>query len=78
MKALRYILGLAIVLGPFFIFSDEPKASAKTAVLWIREDIPFIGWNNCEKTKCFKGGEEQCSAQYCNAAHRKPETESVK
>ncbi len=67
MKNLKYAVGMLIILIPFLIFSAEPNIRAKRDVTtWLREDWPCAGWKLCEKTRCFRGGEEQCAASYCN------------
>jgi len=63
MVIFSFSLALEALIDP-----DPPDDPPGGATLWSRHDIncndPKNPWR--EKTQCFSGGNEQCTAKYCN------------
>lgn len=60
------IFSLSLVLEA--LIDPNPPDPPGGATLWDRHDIncndPKNPWR--EKTQCFSGGKQQCTAKYCN------------
>jgi hypothetical protein len=62
MVILSFSLALEALIDP------EPPMGGGGGTLWVRKDISCNDFNYPakEKTTCTAGGEEQCTAKYCN------------